>query len=76
MNNIHFIWLLTRDANYNEVEAMIVVAKTEVDAREIATNEIYESGYIDWTNKEINCRRLGISDTYIPEVIYVDFKAG
>jgi hypothetical protein len=76
MNSTHFIWLLIRDAEYEEIQAMVIIAISEEEARDLAKNDTtMDNHLVDWYSEEVICLRLGISDTSTSEIAYIDFKS-
>lgn len=76
MNNTHFIWLLTRDAEYEEIQAIVIIAISEEEARKLAKNDnTMDNHLVDWYSEEVTCLRLGVSDTSTSEIAYIDFKS-
>jgi hypothetical protein len=65
-----YIYVLKREAGYDEVDGIVVIAANSNQARLIASrNHAHESGDVWLSPKSSSCHSIGRSETIKPKVI-------
>jgi len=75
-----YLWYIYRigDAGYDEYGGHVICARTENDARRLASDRAADEGSDVWLDNSVPCVKIGIADPKTPRhaIILSDFHAG